>query len=237
MGYEKAAEETAKAVQTLAPLADKHAERLEGFLHKVIGEGLTHLGGAFADWAASFRYKNALRLMHKVEEIHRKRGVVGRTVPIPPRLGIPLLQKATLEDDSTLAAMWAALTANALDPNRHVEARRGFTELLGSLEPVDAMILQEIQGYELLHPDRLSRLGTFYDEKAAREYWPNVLSLAAKLGLSVETTAMAVENLERLALVYDRPLGDFAIMTHPTSDRATLDLTNTGRALLIACRL
>lgn len=148
MGYDKAAEESAKAIQKLAPLADKHAEKLEGFLSKVVGDGLSHLGGAFADWAASFRYKNALRLMDEVEAIHQERGIVGKTVPIPPRLGIPLIQRATLEDDEGLSAMWAALTANALDPNRHVEARRGFTDLLSSLEPIDALVLQGIVGSE-----------------------------------------------------------------------------------------
>ena len=67
MSHEKAVEETAKAVQQLVPVVDKNANRLSHFVHTVIGAGAEHLGGAFSDWAAAFRYKNALRLMDKVE--------------------------------------------------------------------------------------------------------------------------------------------------------------------------
>lgn len=82
------------------------------------------------------------------------------------------------------------------------------------------------------YPDRPCEV---FDADAARPYWPNTSSLAKKLGLSIETVALSLENLDRLALVYDRPLGNFALTTHPTNENATLDVTNTGRALLTAC--
>ena len=155
MSYEKATEETAKAVQQLVPVVDKNADRLSHFLHTVIGAGAEHLGGAFSDWASVFRHKNALRLMDKVEAIHRERELAGKTVPVSPRLGIPLLQQASLEDDETLGDMWAGLTANATDPSRHVEARRSFITLLSALEPLDALLLLEIEAYGKINSNRL----------------------------------------------------------------------------------
>jgi hypothetical protein len=107
--YEKAIETTAQAVQQLTPVVDKLSERLTGFLHKVIGAGAEELGGAFKDWAATFRYRNALKLADQVEKIHAERKLLGKTIPIPPRLAIPLLESATLEDDETLSEMWAGL--------------------------------------------------------------------------------------------------------------------------------
>jgi hypothetical protein len=109
MSAEKVTEEIAKAAQALAPVIDKNVDRIGAFLHTVIGAGVEHLGQAFSNWAAVFQYKNALRLIDQVETIHRERGLAGKTVPIPPRLGVPLLQQATLEDDEKLLEMWAAL--------------------------------------------------------------------------------------------------------------------------------
>ena len=43
--YEKAIEETAKAVQVAVPPLEKFAGRLSDFLHNVLGEALEHLGG------------------------------------------------------------------------------------------------------------------------------------------------------------------------------------------------
>jgi len=116
--YEKAAEEAAKATQELAKLGVKGidiANVLGGFFHKVVGGGLIQLGAAFEDWAGTYRHLNALKLAEKVHQEHVKRNILGKAVPIPPCLGIPLLQRAFLEDDETLQRMWAGLIVNATD--------------------------------------------------------------------------------------------------------------------------
>jgi hypothetical protein len=152
--YEKAVEETAKAVQKAVPVVEKFGDRLGGFFHKVIGEGAEHLGGAFSDWAATFRYKNAIKLADQVDAIHAQRAISGKTIPIPPRLAIPLIERATLEDDELLIEMWAGLIANATDPHSGVHARRSYSQLLSSLEPIDALVLREIQRQDIANPDR-----------------------------------------------------------------------------------
>lgn len=238
--YEGAAEETAKAVQAIAKVAGQTIDTtnsLGRFLHKIIGPGLSNLGGAFNDWAWEFRYKNALRIADRVEAIHKERELFGKTVPIPPRLGIPLIEKAVLEDDQTLAEMWAGLIANATDPSRAVVPRRTLIELLGSLEPLDALVLQLIASYEIRYPDR-KVTGFSPAESSERAQWPNFENLAEELELPSNAVILALDNLERLALVRDRISNDrdTSFPVAASHSFATIDLTETGRLLLNACQ-
>lgn len=241
--YEKAAEETAIAVQLVAKVASKgidKAEALGTFLHAVIGAGLAQLGGAFEDWAGTYRYLNALKLADKVEQIHDQRKITGKAIPIPARLGIPLLQRAFLEDDDIIQNMWAGLIANATDPNFHAEPRRNFIEFLSALEPLDALVLREIEQYEIMYPTR--QMGTERlseeDEERMRSQWPNLDRLIIKLGTQVQETALSLENLSRLELAFDRTDTERSGIPVPiTHSLATIELTHTGRALLRACAI
>ncbi|MGH6802741.1 MAG: Abi-alpha family protein [Methyloceanibacter sp.] len=161
---------------------------------------------------------------------------MGRTIPIPPRLAIPLLDGATLESDPTLSEMWAGLVANATDPARKVEARRTFTQLLASLEPIDALVLMEIERHGLANPDRKADHDFSTDsEEAWRSQWPNLSSISASLRADPHEVALALENLERLGLAVDdiQAGGTPVPLSHP---QATIQLTVTGKALLAACR-
>jgi hypothetical protein len=138
--------------------------------------------------------------------------------------------------------------------------------LLSALEPLDAQILIEIEAYAKACPDRSAEayrmmrdiVGLIEKEQVprpkadlhqksldayVRRNWPNLASLITKFG-SPDAVTLSLENLARLALVYDSPVVDLRrleIPTEPTivsitDDAATIDLTNTGRALLNVCR-
>lgn len=236
---ENALTEAAKAAQQAIPIIERWGERLGTFFYRVVGKGAENLGGAFSDWAAVYRHQNALKLADKVEEIHRKRKIVGKTIPIPPRLSIPLLEKATLENDETLIDMWAGLIANAMDSTSSVQARRTFIELLNSLEPVDALVLQEIERYLIRHPNR-KFIDIAPDNDLATQ-WPNPGRLASALNIDLSEIILSLENIERLGLAFDHLPHDEGFqtlvylvpITHPKS---LIDLTHTGQALLAACR-
>lgn len=246
--YEKAIEEAAKAVQK----ATDAGRELGAFAKLVLGSGFAELGGAFADWAATFRYERAVELAQRVHRAHKRRGTEGRTVPIPPRLGIPLLQQATLEDDEVLVSMWSALIVNATDPDRTTEARRSYCGLLSSMEPLDALVLKEIHRWRAEHPNRevvIKGYGLTEEEREVyRSKWPNIRNLEETLGTAQSGLALSLENLERLGLVFDymprQEIEDEADregivipgqMVPVTHEIALLDLTHTGVALMVAC--
>jgi hypothetical protein len=233
----KDVEETAKATQEVAKLGSKAieaSEKLGSFFGKIMGPAFEELGGAFQDWAASVRHRNALRLVDRIEAIHQQRRLEGKTTAIPARLAIPLIQNATLEDDETLSDMWAGLIANATDPNRRSEPRRTFVTLLSQLEPLDARLLFCIYKDEREFPERHPRgeIG-LRNESVPRR---NAEWLSGELGLSSEVILLSLESLGRLELIEDiLPLGGGGILVPVNHPYAELGVTHTGKMLIEIC--
>ncbi len=116
-------EEESKAVQEVAKTTGKAieaAERVGKFFSTIFGGAFGEVGDIVHDWAKYFHYKNLLRIQDKVEAIHRERKIEGKTIPIPPRYAVPLIQNAFQEGDETLQEMWAGLIANSMDPGRRL---------------------------------------------------------------------------------------------------------------------
>ncbi|HUA68649.1 MAG TPA: Abi-alpha family protein, partial [Candidatus Saccharimonadales bacterium] len=137
-------DEQAKAVQEVAKTSGKLVEttgKVGGFISKIIGGASTQVGGILEDWAKFYRYKNLLRVADKVEAIHAQRKIEGKTIPIPPRMAIPLLESASLEDDETLQKVWARLIANSTDPNFRESSHPGYVEIIKQMSPDEAIIL------------------------------------------------------------------------------------------------
>jgi len=187
-------DESAKAAQEIAKATGKAielAQKVGGFLNKVVGDAAAELGGAIHDWARLFRYKNLLRLQDKVEEIHAARKLQGRNIPIAPRFAIPLLQAASEEDDESLQNMWAALIANATDPETQLEPRKIFTDILSSLEPLDAEILRYLAGQGWLMHRNVPGGGI------------TVSKLSSSLNAPEKRIQISLQNLHRLGCVID----------------------------------
>ena len=240
-GKKKATTSASQAIAEAASKALDQTAALGSFLHKILGPGFEQLGLAFADWATVFRQSNALRLADKLKAIHSRRRLEGKTAPIPPRLAIPMLQQATLEDDETLQDMWAALIANATDPRQQVSARRVFVDLLSGMEPADAKALVAIHADEVANPARHPRKVNDDAplEPAEHSNKRNVDWLAQTLGLTTNETAFSADNLGRLGLIEDIiPEGSdgSAIGVPVTHSEAHIGVTFMGRELLAACQ-
>jgi hypothetical protein len=133
-----------ETVQEVAKATGKTADLLKaagGFLDDVLGKTLREFGGVLADWAAHFRFRNALAIAEKAQRLLDARGVKDKLVPIEPRFALPLLDAASLETEEDVQLLWAALLANAADPDRALRLRKVFLEVLRGLEPLDAQIM------------------------------------------------------------------------------------------------
>jgi hypothetical protein len=145
----KAAKEIARTTGKFAEIA----ERVGGFVAKVIGPASNQVGGILEDWTRYFRYKNLLAIADKVENIHASRKIEGKTIPIPPRVAIPMLESASLEDDETLQEVWARLIANSTDPHFTAALHPGYIEIVRQMSPDEAIILSsflKLKGYPFL---------------------------------------------------------------------------------------
>jgi hypothetical protein len=64
--------------------------------------------------------------------------------PVPPKILFPLLEGASFEDNEDLHTMWAALLANAADPNTEALPQPAFSDILKQLTPDQAKFLDII---------------------------------------------------------------------------------------------
>ena len=137
-------EDAAKAVTACANLGDtsvKAVEKSGAFFAKVFGTTIENAVGIIDDELKYLRWERRTRLIDRVNEYHKERGLT-EVRPIPPKFAIPLIVNATLEEENDLQDIWCKLIANALDPNFDSEIRYAFIEIIKSLTSLDAMILE-----------------------------------------------------------------------------------------------
>src|SRR5258708_17354302 len=134
-----------ETVQKIARAPGKTADLIRatgGFLDDVLGKTLREFGGILADWAAHFRFRNAIAIAEKAQRLLDARGVKGNLLSVEPRFALPLLDAASLETEDEIQELWAALFANVADPNRALRLRKVFLEVLRGLEPLDARVMK-----------------------------------------------------------------------------------------------
>lgn len=201
----KAVQEAAKTTGTIAELAGKAG----AFVGRIIGGPMEQVGEIFTDRVRLFKYKNLCAVADKVEAAHRRRKIQGKAIEIPPRLAIPILESAALEDDETLREVWAKLLANATDPNFTKALHPGFMEVVKQLSPDEAIMISEgprfdeddLISYEhqansrtvFLHSQsKLNAIGIF----PASE--PKTFDLSLKNG---DALPVYLDNLQRLRIL------------------------------------
>ncbi len=138
----KAVQESARAVQEVAKTTGRAleiAKKAGPFLKRVFGPLVENAVGIASDRLGYYRLTQFYLLLDKTKKLLADRGI-GAPRPVPPKLAVPLLEAATIEDDEDLHDLWARLLANAMDPNAP-EIRRSFIGILKEFEPNDAKLL------------------------------------------------------------------------------------------------
>jgi hypothetical protein len=118
--------------QALQPLGD--------MLRKIVGPLADEIGEGMGVVARHYRYKLALKMYQKTERMLTDAGINPRAVP--PRLFLPMIENASMQDDEDLHTRWAALLANAAASPDSVHP--SFIEVLRQLTPKDAQLLDEL---------------------------------------------------------------------------------------------
>lgn len=142
----KAVEESAKAVQEVAKASQKAmelAEKAGPFLGKIFGPLVENAVGIASDRLGYYRLVQFYRLQEKVERELGARGIAAPK-PVPPKIAVPLLEAATVEDNEELHTLWAQLLTNFMDPNFEGTRKRALVTILRELEPTDVAVLAAI---------------------------------------------------------------------------------------------
>ena len=222
-------EEVSKAVQEVAKFgtnALEKSDKVGSFLAKVFS-GPTHETAGFVhDWFAYLRWRSALAIMDKVNEIHESRGVRD-TRPVPPKFAIPFFREATLEEDPGIQDMWSTLLANRMDPKFNGEIRYGFMEIINNLTGIDVAILENL--YSAINdPSRDEISNGVRDQVIERE------TVVRQLDITNSQYEISINNLMRLNCVGPSILRSNNSVTLSTGTR-NITLTAFGICFIEAC--
>lgn len=128
----------------------------------------------------------------EVQEILTRRGITD-TRAVPPKLGIPLLEEAALENEPELQKLWSRLLANAMDPSFASEVRVAYTDIIKCLSGLDARIL-----FLMYNSLRLADSLDF-ESAAINPFFQS--RVCAKLAISEDEFLLSVDNLMRVQCV------------------------------------
>jgi Abortive infection alpha len=149
----EAFKESAKAAQEIAKTASNAIDAgrsAGGWLDRIFGRAIEDtIGSYWTDRVAARRVEAAIydwerlsKLLHGVEKRLQKRGI--RTIrTIAPKIALPLLEHATMENEEDLHVLWENLLAAALDPSEE-EIKRIYVSVLAELSASDAHALKRM---------------------------------------------------------------------------------------------
>ncbi len=138
--------EKAKAVQEVAKTTRKAIDASQGvgeFLKDVFGDLLINGVGLMGDKLKYYRLGQLELLKERVNKNHADKGVTS-THAIPPKIGVPLIEKATIENDDDLHQRWSNMLANALSSEYKGAMKRSYISILSDMEAIDVLIFDVI---------------------------------------------------------------------------------------------
>lgn len=110
------------------------------WIHRVIGTPVEDgIGLLFADALKEKRLRNAIRLQTETQKFK-----IENHKSIPLSFSYKLLDKATLEENDFMLSKWAKLLANSMDADYKGGIKKIHIDILDSLEPIDAKVLEVI---------------------------------------------------------------------------------------------
>lgn len=191
--------------QTLAPVQE--------IVLRIAGGAASEIGLMARDSLRAWRFKNAIRLFHDVQQFASESHL--ELKPVAPRLLFPILDAATLNENEELHRKWVALLANAATSD---EILPSFPEILKQMTPDEARTLDRY--YDLLTSNE------------PKDQWrTNWGRLGPVTVTTQEVKVIVIEKLERLALISWTP-----IVGTGSHERGHLYITQLGEAFIRACR-
>jgi hypothetical protein len=229
------AEEISKAIQESAKLGEKGleiADKAVSFFAKVLKEPINEMSGMITDKLRFIRWKRMVQVADEVNKILEEKKIT-ETRAVPPKIGLPILEEASLEDEPNLQYLWNHLLANAMNPNFNDELRYGFIEMIKEITGIEAKLLNEF--YEVLRrKGKLRPLSDVFQYSLTKEQIMQVLRISGDM------YAISVNNLMRMQLFSPAILksGGVSLGSEPMTIYKGIDavtLTPLGVKFVEAC--
>lgn len=215
---EKALIETAKAVQEVAKTSGKIADLTDSagrFLGGIMGNLVTDGFGLIEDRLRYYRFERAVLLADKTQRRLQEKGITNIRL-VPPKIALPLIEHATIENDDDLHTLWSNLLASAMDADFEVVETK-FRTVLSDITSSEAHHLRDI--FKMANEQGLDPDITFQSDGGVEEEE----ALRSFLRLGIIKPAWV-----ELALGYDRGEPDYQNPIHVYQDIHRFHLTIFG---------
>ena len=199
-------------------LAETLRKLVEPFSEPVLRE----LGLYVAEKVRFTRFKNSIRVLERAGELLSEHGFEPNAVD--PKVLVPILEGAGLEDTNDLIEKWSRLLSSAASGGEVLPA---FPRILAEIGPDEVRILDHVAD----HSKRLEVM-------AGDVYAIDLKTLRQNTLLSMEEFSIRMLNLDRLGLVELITTGGhrFGGKYYGDSDLDSVGLTRLGHAFVQACR-
>lgn len=128
-------------IDVTSSAVEKGLDIVKGFLDKIIGPPAEELGGILQDRVKLWRVKNQINILQKAEEHISKKGIT--TKKIAMKIFVPLLEDASLEEETTLQDKWVALLVNYVDLSQKLK-NAIFPYILSQLSSNEVKALDQL---------------------------------------------------------------------------------------------
>ena len=185
-------EETAKATQEVAKTTNTAIETTRDFgnyMSQFFTPPLEQVSELITDKLKYYTWSNKLNLMSKAKKKMDKLGLHAQNT-IPLKLGIPLLEAASLEEDDKLQELWANLLVNS---STGFSLERSYISVLEQMSWLETNILMKI--YKTISPHEQ------YDDILLTLNTEEIFDDLIKIGISEYDIKLAFSNLTRLQCI------------------------------------
>lgn len=186
---------------------EKGLELAKEFLGKLMGPSIDEMGLLISDNIKFYRFKNQIRILNKAQRYIEKKGIDSQEIPI--KILVPLLENASLEEDTELQFKWANMIGNMADSETNIQ-NNVFPYILGQISNEEYQSLEELYKKEEEHWQIWRTLNDKENKKI--ELTKDDYKLKTKLksnddeGFLVSIEEYELSNLIRLGLIKELPL-------------------------------
>ncbi len=191
-----------KLIETLN-LPKELLDKTSAFLGQLLGPSVDESGQLIADKIRFRRFRNQVKILLRSEEILDQAGLKTREISLQTL--VPLIEKASLEEDPSLQEIWARLLSKAATSEARSGLHRLCVHIVASISPPEALVLQKVfETYTERHPelmDKIRKLNLKRPDIYAHSIFFRPDDLFRQLGAPKHDNDLLLDNLIRLNML------------------------------------
>ena len=105
---------------------------------------IAKIGDILIDKLSYFKWNNSVKFLDKYLEQKKQRNLEGKETPLPPKFIMEILDNAFIEEDENLQEIWAQLLINWQDPEKVLDRKYMYIDILKNMSPIEVKMLEII---------------------------------------------------------------------------------------------